>query len=192
MKKALLMVLLGFSLNSFADNNVKLAVHIQAQEYEHPVRLWNYAYSLWVEQGPMLEASAKKSLGQMGSGAYAMCSDKPAASNLLVWLRPNMFYNPKMTTYYGKVQGYFYTPDGKPLLKLTGESRVYGTLSGETSKPLVATAFDAAMNDLYQQMQNNSQLQDYLQGKVQGQATLNPCSMTGLLPSSKFKANAFQ
>jgi hypothetical protein len=191
MKKLLLILLLAVSTQSMADSKVKLTAYIQPNEYEYPVRLLNYAYYLWVEQGPLVESAARKTFSPMGSG-FAMCSDKPEEGNLFLWLRPNVFYNPLMTTYYGKVQGYFYTADGKPLLRLIGESRVNGMLSGDVSKPVVAAAFDAAMNDLYQQMQSNSQVQDYLQGKIKGQVTLNPCATANLLPSTKFKANAFQ
>ncbi len=176
----------------YAETNVKLAVHIQQNEYDHPVRLWNFAENLWIEQGPMLEGSAKKVFAQMGEHGYAMCNTKVDSANVLVWLRPNLFFNPQVSTFFAKVQGYFYTADGKPLVRITGESKLVGRMLGEQSKVQIAKLYEATMQDLYQRMQTNSQLHDYLDGKVKGMVTLNPCATAEFLPVSKFRFNAFQ
>ena len=180
------------SLTAKAEGPVKLAVHIQQQDYDHPTRLWNFAESLWVEQGPFVEASAQKAFAQLGDHGYAMCNSKVEAANLLVWLRPNLYFNPQVSTFYGKVQGYFYTADGKPLVRITGESKSVGRLLGDQTKVQIAKLFDAATQDLYQRMQSNSQVYDYLNGKVKGMVTLNPCATAEFLPVSKFRFNAFQ
>ena len=94
--------------------------------------------------------------------------------------------------FYGKVQGYFYTADGKPLVRITGESKSVGRLLGDQTKVQIDKLFDAATQDLYQRMQSNSQVYDYLNGKVKGMVTLNPCATAEFLPVSKFRFNAFQ
>ncbi|MBU3645123.1 MAG: hypothetical protein FGM31_07265 [Candidatus Methylopumilus sp.] len=180
------------SLTAKAEGPVKLAVHIHQQDYQHPVRLWNFTENFWVEQGVYVEASANKVFAQMGASGFAMCSANVEAANLLVWLRPNIFYNPQVNTFYGKVQGYFYTADGKPLVKISGESKSVGRLLGENTKVQVGRVFDAATEDLYQRMLNNTQLSEYLNGKVKGMVTLNPCATAEFLPVSKFRFNAFQ
>jgi len=182
----------AYTGNALAEQNVKLAVHIQQQDYQHPVRIWNWAEGLWIEQGPFLESAANKVFSQLGTQAYAMCQSKVDAANVLVWLRPNLYYNPQVNTFYGKVHGYFYTADGKPLVRLTGESKSVGRFLGEQTKTQIASVYEAAVQDLYQRMQTNAQVTDYLNGQVKGMVTLNPCATAEFLPVSKFRFTTFQ
>jgi hypothetical protein len=175
-----------------AENEVKLAVHIQSQEYIHPVRIWNFTEGLWIDQGTHVENAAKQVYSQLGEKGFAMCDSKIDAANLLVWLRPNLHFNPQVNTFFGKVTGYFYTADGKPLVKLNGEARLVGRMLGEQTNVLVGQLYQQAVQDLYQQMVKNQTLNDYLNGNVKGMVTLNPCATAEFLPVSKFRFTSFQ
>lgn len=189
---AVLMLSLSSLSQAQAENVVKLAVHIQSQEYLHPVRIWNFTEGLWIDQGTHVENAAKQVYSQLGEKSYAMCDSKIDAANLLVWLRPNLHFNPQVNTFFGKVSGYFYTADGKPLVKLNGEARLVGRMLGEQTNVLVAQLYQQAVQDLYQQMLKNPTLNDYLNGKIKGMVTLNPCATAEFLPVSKFRFTSFQ
>ena len=136
------------SLTAKAEGPVKLAVHIHQQDYQHPVRLWNFTDNFWVEQGVYVEASANKVFTQMGASGFAMCSANVEAANLLVWLRPNIFYNPQVNTFYGKVQGYFYTADGKPLVNID-TIKIYKITHGIITVQDLARDFDPLDKTLF-------------------------------------------
>ena len=145
--KKVLSVVIFFTLSTIASAHeitpTSIAVYIQAQDYDHPIRLRNYSQDYWLSQAPMLE-SAALDVFAAELGGVAMCDAKPNESKVLVWLRPSMFYNPQMQTFYGKVTAVTFTADGKPLAKYVGEANKRAFFDVKTDMTLNAV-YQAAM-----------------------------------------------
>jgi hypothetical protein len=133
----------------------------------------------------MLEAAAMQVLGQ-DFKEVAMCDENPASAKVLVWLRPRMFYNPQVQTFYGKVIAYVYTPDGKPLGNYVGKAETQGFLDIKPETHLQA-AYQGAMQDVSAKMQADAKFQEALKAAPGAL----PCATTGLLPEPKVQFMGF-
>jgi hypothetical protein len=181
-------IVLG-SLASSANATVEQAaapanmmIYIAPAQYEHPIKLWHFYFSYWFEQGPLAEAAAEKVLGSE-FGHVAMCTSNEAG-NTLIWLKPNMFYNPHMTTYYGTVTANVYSGSGKPLGTFVGESQKSGFLDVATKDQIKAT-YTLALQDLATKLNANPAFQQLVKQGIPASETSSPCSMVTMLPSTK-------
>ena len=163
-----------------------VAVFIQAQDYDHPIRLRNYTQGYWVNQGPMLETAAHDVLGAE-FGGVEMCDAKPNESKVLVWLRPSMFYNPQMRTFYGKVTAVTYTADGKPLANYVGEVAKQAFFDVKTDMTLNAV-YHSAMQVVAEKMKVDAKFQAALKAP----SFSSPCAIASLLRESKIKFMSIQ
>jgi hypothetical protein len=163
-----------------------VAVFIQAQDYDHPIRLRNYSQGYWVNQGPMLETAARDVLGDE-FGGVEMCNAKPNESKVLVWLRPSMFYNPQMRTFYGKVTAVTYTADGKPLANYVGEIAKQAFFDVKTDMTLNAV-YRSAMEVVVGKMKADAKFQAALKAP----SFSSPCATASMLPESKIKFMSIQ
>ena len=185
---------LGFLLTAnpvqAQDNNglnPKIVVHIQAQEYTHPIRLLHVYKDYWFSQGPMLEKAATQVLNQeFGQGNALMCDANPNTSNVLIWLRPRMFYNPQMQTYYGKVIASVYSADGKLITSYSTEANKRGFLDNHPERVL-DSVYQALMKSLVDKMKADTKIQSALNAN----ASLNPCVIINLLPEPKIQFMSF-
>ena len=163
-----------------------IAVYIQTQEYNHQIRLRHYSQDYWYSQGPMLEAAAMDVLGAE-LGGVEMCDQQPQQAKVLVWLRPRMFFNPQMQTFYGKVMALTYTADGKPLANYVGEASKHAFLDVKTEMTLNAV-YHAAMKVVSSKMQADAKFQ----AALQAQSLSSPCATVSLLPEPKIQFMSFQ
>lgn len=163
-----------------------VAVYIQAQDYDHPIRLRNYSQDYWVSQAPMLETAALEVLST-DFGGVEMCDAKPLESKVLVWLRPSMFYNPQMQTFYGKVTAMTLTADGKPLGKYVGEASKRAFFDVKTDMTLNAV-YHAAMQVVSNKMKADTKFQEALKAP----SFSSPCATASMLPESKIKFMSIQ
>lgn len=191
-KSFLFAALLALSCNVYAhevDMQAKptdVAIYIQSQDYNHPIRLRSYSEGYWYSQGSMLEAAAVKVLGA-DLKEVAMCDTHPSAAKVLVWLRPRMFYNPQVQTYYGKVLAYAYSADGKPLGSYVGKAQKFGLFNVKMDDVLNST-YEAAMQAVSVKMQADTKFQEALTASSTGL----PCATTSLLPEPKIQFMSFQ
>ena len=190
LKKAFLgLFLLVFSClapaHEMESKPTKVAIYIQPQDYNYELRLNYYSIGYWYSQGPMLEAAAVKVLGQ-DFKEVAMCDESPSSAKVLVWLRPRMFYNPQVQTFYAKVLAYAYTPDGKPLGNFVGKAEQHGFLDIKPELHLQA-AYQGAVQDFSTKMQADAKFQAAL--NAAGGAL--PCATTALLPEPKIQFMGF-
>ncbi|HEY0268417.1 MAG TPA: hypothetical protein VGC12_04190 [Methyloradius sp.] len=159
-----------------------MVVYIAPAQYEHPIKLWHFYYSYWFEQGPLAEAAAEDVLSSE-YGHVAMCTSNEAG-NTLVWLKPSMFYNPHMSTYYGTVTATVFSGSGKPLGTFVGESQKNGFLDVATSDQIKAT-YKLALQDLTTKMNANPAFQQLVKQGIPDTETRSPCTMVTMLPSAK-------
>lgn len=162
-----------------------VAIYIQAQDYNHPIRLHHYSLGYWFSQGSMLEDAAVQVLGQEFKDV-AMCDENPASSKVLIWLRPRMFYNPQTQIFHGKIIAYVYTPDGKPIGNFVGKAEARGFLDIKPELNL-QKVYRAAMQDVSSRIQQDAKFQEVM--KAAG--GLSPCKTTGMLPEPKIQFMGF-
>ena len=177
-------------LNSMASAHeiapTSIAVYIQAQDYDHQIMLRNHSQNYWYSQAPMLETAAHDVLGAE-FGGVEMCDAKPNESKVLVWLRPSMFYNPQMQTFYGKVTAVTFTADGKPLAKYVGEANKRAFFDVKTDMTLNAV-YHAAMQAVSAKMKDDAKFQSALSAP----SFSLPCATASMLPESKIKFMSIQ
>lgn len=163
----------------------KILVYISPEEYKHPIKLWHFYYSYWFEQGELVESAATHVLGN-AYGDVGMCEGNKAG-NTLVWLRPSMFYNPHMRTFYGKVTAFVYSGSGKPLGTFVGESQKTGWLDVQPARSIEST-YALAIENLVGKLKADPALQTVITQGIPANETLTPCSMVTVLPMSKTPA----
>jgi len=163
-----------------------IAVYIQGQEYNHQVMLRNYSQDYWYSQGPMLETAAHDVLGADFTGV-AMCDAQPADAKVVVWLRPRMFYNPQMQTFYGKVIAVTYTADGKPWANYVGEATKRAFFDVKTELTL-SDVYHAAMQAVSAKMKADAKFQAALKAP----SFSSPCATVSVLPEPKIQFMSIQ
>lgn len=180
MKSVIAALLLGLAgINGVHAEEAKpdLLMIIEANEYEHEVRLGFVPhYIVWARKGPALEKAARQAFGPSFSD-IGMCKSNEHA-DAVVWLQSQLSYNPMMMTYYAKVTARLYRSDGKLLetFTATGTSKdFYGSRLTET---YVQTAYDRAMKDIAAQFAANSAAQQGIDRTL----PMAPCSLVTLIP----------
>ncbi len=163
-----------------------IAVFIQAQDYNYQIKLRNYWQDYWYSQGPMLEHAAAEVLAA-DFGGVEMCDAQPQDSKVVVWLRPRMFYNPQMQTFYGKVIAVTYTADGKPLANYVGEAAKHGFLDVKPDMTLNAV-YHAAMQAVSAKMKADAKFQEALKAP----SFSSPCATVSILPEPRVQFMSIQ
>lgn len=186
--KYAVLITLGFGFPSFvayAEEGPKQAdvlVYINPQEYQHPIKLWQFYYDYWYTQGQAVEPVAKQVLGA-DFGKVDMCEGNRTA-NALVRIQPRMFYNPHMRTFYGKIVANAYTGSGKPIATYVGESEKVGFLDVAPASK-VEEAYRLAMQAAANKMKADPAFQEAVKQGVPESETSTPCTMASILPMAK-------
>jgi hypothetical protein len=198
LKWLIYLVLLCVHGFAHANANPKLLIYIQPQEYEHPVKLWQYFREYWVNQGEFAELAAKEVLGA-SYGEVEMCDASQQAGQVLVWLRPRIFYNPQLQVFHLKITAMAYTADGKPLETFVAETSKFGYLDVKPEVQ-VKQIYDQSMQIIADKMLADDKMQKAMQSPqallneqqdAQVQAQKNPCAMVSLFPTSKIQFMSF-
>ena len=159
-----------------------MVIYISPQEYKYSVKLWHFYYDYWFNQGPAVEPVATQILGSE-FGNVGMCEGNTAGKTL-VWIKPSMFYNPHMQTFYGKITANVFTGSGKPLGVYVGESQKMGFLDVFPASQIDAT-YKLAMQNVAEKMKADQALQAAISKGVPANETSTPCAMVSLLPAFK-------
>ncbi len=162
-----------------------MVIYISPQEYKHSIKLWQFYYDYWFSQGPAVEPVATHILGAE-FGTVGMCEGNTAGKTL-VWIKPSMFYNPHMLTFYGKITADVFSGSGKPLGVYVGESQKMGFLDVFPARQVDAT-YKIAMQNVADKMKADQLLQAAISKGVPANETSTPCAMVSLLPAYKHPA----
>jgi hypothetical protein len=180
MKSVIASILLGLAgIQAVHAEEAKpdLLMIIEANEYEHEVRLGFIPhYIVWARKGPALEKAARQAFGPSFSD-IRMCKSNENA-DAVAWLQSNLSYNPMMMTYYAKVTARLYRSDGRLLetFVATGTARdFYGSRLIETH---VQEAYNQAMKDIAAQFAANNAAQQGIDRTL----PMSPCSLVTLVP----------
>jgi hypothetical protein len=153
-------------------------VYIDPQEYEHETRLFQYYYAYWFNQGEAVEPIALDVLRPV-LGDVAMCEGNQAA-DLVVWLKPRMFYNPKMTTYYATMEARVYSGSGGFLGIYKEEAQRSGFLDVRPAEQ-IARAYRMAMQKVATKLQADAAVKALVEQGLPKDKTAMPCSMVTII-----------
>jgi len=190
--KLIALLTIGGSVNAYAaepvDNKLssKLLMYIQPVDYTNPIKLWHPYQDYWFYQGPVVEKIAMSKL-TAAYGDVAVCEGNQSAK-ALVWLQPELFYNPQVQMFYAEVTASAYKGVGEHVATHVGHAQVHGVL-GIQPESWIEKAYTLAVADAVAQMQADIALQTYMSGPAQVGNT--PCSMVTLFPTPKVRAMAF-
>lgn len=163
-----------------------VVVYINPLEYKHPVKLWHFYYDYWYTQGPAVEAAAMEVLND-AFGKASMC-DGNNIGKTLIRIVPNMFYNPHMTMFYGKLTVDVFTGSGKPIATYVSEVQKPGFLDVAPASKTGAV-YKEAMQNVVDKMKTEAALQEAIKNGVPQSETSTPCSMMSVLPARRLNAN---
>ncbi|CAG0992581.1 hypothetical protein MTYP_02363 [Methylophilaceae bacterium] len=166
-----------------------MLVYIHPQEYTHSVKLWQYFDDYWFKQGPTVEPLATAMLAEE-FGDVAMCRAGSEGKSL-VWLKPRMYYNPQMKTYYGEITASAYTSEGVPVATYVGESQKQGFLDVYPQQQ-IETVYKMAMQNLLGKMRKDQRLKSVAaEGTPNSNAAATCAMVTALPPPAPIDLNYF-
>ncbi|MCX7627795.1 MAG: hypothetical protein N2Z69_05200 [Methylophilaceae bacterium] len=174
-----LLMTLGFVGGVQADAfKPDLLMYIHPDEYAHEVRLGIVPiYIIWARNGPALEAAARAAL-QPHFNSVGMCEGGNGA-DVVVWLRPQLTYNPNLETFYAKVSARFFRADGKPIGRLKATGTAHGFRGSRTIDAQVQQAYDDAMRQIAAQFAVDAALRQAIEPGI----ARTPCAMVALIPN---------
>lgn len=183
-----LTLLASIPLSVHAAEAPPVVVYIQSQEYQHPIKLWQYFRDYWYTQGPYVEQAAKTAFAST-YGDINTCQSDNNSGRVMVWLKPKMFFNPQLQIYYGEISAMAYTYDGKLLGTYEGEASKLGFIDVNTKGQLADVYFNS-MQNLLSHMQADEKFQQAIQANVD-EKSATPCSLIGILPEPKIRFMSF-
>jgi len=181
MKRIFLIVLAGLAWipAARADEPAasSLLMYISPADYRYETRLGLVPYYIvWVRQGPMLEQAARKAF-QPHFSQVEMCEGNNGA-DVVVWLKPEMYYHPMLEVYRTRVSARFYRADGKLIGRHEATGEYHGSRGSRLSDAQVQHALDSALQQIARQYADDSALRQAISQDV----TKSPCAMVALIP----------
>ncbi|MFM2434233.1 MAG: hypothetical protein RL063_212 [Pseudomonadota bacterium] len=153
---------------SASTNNILL--YISPNDYKYSVHLLHPYYNFWFEQGPLLEPVALLAL-KAKDNEVKMCTGNETA-NIIIRIKPHVFYNPQMSVYHSKLEATVYSGSGQVLGSYVGKAQQYGfTVSDITLNYNLTKVYHLAMQNLMTQLKV-----DVVNEKPASQL---PCSIIG-------------
>jgi hypothetical protein len=173
--------------NATAPNGDVL-MYIEPVEYSNPIRVSSRYRDYWYHQGPVVETMALERISQ-AYGKTSLC-DAAQSGKMLLWVKPKMFYNPKMQNFYGNATIKVYTGLGKHVGTYEGASTVRGFIDIKPQR-WIKQSYELAIDDAIAKMQADVELQRVVAHVAAPNAETTPCSMVSLIPTSKIRAMSF-
>jgi hypothetical protein len=163
-------------------------MYIEPVEYSNPIRVSSRYREYWYHQGPVVEPMALEKISQ-AYGKTSIC-DATQSGKMLVWVKPKMFYNPKMQNFYGNATINVYTGLGKHVGTYEGESSVRGFVDIKPQR-WIEKSYALAIDNAIAKMQADVQLRGVVDKSAAADAETTPCNMVTLIPTSKIRAMSF-
>jgi hypothetical protein len=170
------------SSHVYADPQMEALIYISPQDFSHEVRLGTPPYfSRWVLKGPAVQAAAQEALSSYFS-PVALC-DGVSGADVLVWVKPNLSYNPGIRRYYAKLKVQFHSGNGKQVAVYKAMGEQDGAIGSVYADDDVRKAFDAGMRQIMQQFQADANAQQALAAAKAANPTKAPCALIGAIPN---------
>jgi len=179
------LMLAGLSLSFMAGaeqagqaSSSQVMVYIDPQDYRHDARINNIYHEYWVNRAEAVEPIVLNALKPLFTEA-GMCRGGEAADVVLA-LKPSIFYNPHMTTLYGSIVAYAYSGSGKPIATYHAESQAHGLLDIQPAAK-VQFVYQDAMQKIADQMHADTTLMALATNGLAASETKMPCEMISVL-----------
>ncbi len=176
--RLVLLLLALVSMNAAAAPAGRALLYIDPQEYEHETRLFQYYYAYWFSQGKAVEPIALEALRKVFA-EVALCEGN-TAGDVVVWIKPGMFYNPKMTTYYATIEARTFSGSGDFLSSYKVEAQRGGFLDVRPEKQMTA-AYRAAMQKIAEKLEADAAVKSLAEQGLSKDKTAMPCSMVTII-----------
>jgi hypothetical protein len=163
-------------------------MYIEPVEYTNPIRVSQSYREFWYHQGPVVEPMALEKISRV-YGKTSIC-DATQSGKVLVWVKPKMFYNPKMQNFYGNATINVYTGLGKHVGTYEGESSVRGFIDIQPQR-WIKQSYALALDNAITKMQADVELQRVVDSAATPNSETTPCSMITLIPTPKIRAMSF-
>jgi len=176
------MLAMGLAGQGMAADKPDALIYINPNEFSHEIRLGVPPYfSQWILKGPVVEAAAREALAPHFA-SVALC-DGVSGADVLVWVKPNVTYNPSIRRYYARLNVQFHLGSGKQfgVYKATGEQD--GAIGSIYAEQQVQQAFNAAMADVVRQYLADVSAQQVLTNAMLQNQTKVPCALIGAIPN---------
>jgi hypothetical protein len=179
----LMLSLIGVG-SAWAEGESSLIVYMSPEKYDHPVLVGVAPmYTRWVYQAEIAEDAASKALATKFSDVSTCEAGKSA--DVIAWVKPRLFYNPAVGTYYAKLKVEFHLGDGRPLATYTAEGHHDGSIDSIYMVDEVGLAFDDAMRQIMLKLQADTGLQNNIKSAKAAGFTRSPCGMVAVLSTPK-------
>jgi len=162
-----------------AESKSSTLLYISPNDYNYSVHLLHPYYDYWFTQGPLVEPIAFEALKEKFDD-LSICKANETA-DIVIRIKPNVFYNPQMRVYHSKLVATVYNGGGEVLGTYVGKSQQQGFTSVDVGITyLLNKVYGLAMQDLMTKLQTNPKL-----GNAKSQNKL-PCSSIGAQTETKF------
>lgn len=122
-------MLLSVSAHADAVLEKQVAVHIAKVHYQHPTILFFPYVTIWQMQGPLVEEVAMSSLTSLFSQISECNTDVAKDANLVMLLKPHLFYNPQSGIYYAELTATVYGAQNQVITSIMKEGWVVGPVN---------------------------------------------------------------
>lgn len=151
-------------------------VYMTPQEYSNQAEVGSDENPVYINNGevvaPIAVEALKPLFGNVGICQGAMTSD------VLIWLKPSMDYNPLMTTFYGTIEADVYSGSGVYVTTYKEQSQVNGLIDVDANSK-IGDAYRQAMQMVVRTMQADTDLQARV-AKLSGGQNKLPCGMVAM------------
>jgi hypothetical protein len=164
------------------DRSPSLLIYISPAEYSYETRIGVLPYySFWVLKGPILERAAMNAI-KPHFDRVELCQGSNTAE-AIIWLTPQLTYNPTIGRYYAQVRAQFYLGNAKRLTTLNATGHYDGFIGSSYAANQIQQAFEAAMQEIMRQYAADAGLQEAIRSVASSGLPGAPCALVGMIPN---------
>lgn len=181
---ACVMGVMGINSAWAASEQPSVLIYISPDKYNHPLRIGLLPYySHWVKQGEVAEKVASKALEKHFS-KVGMC-EAGLSSDIVVWVKPRLIYNPGVGRYYAMLKVQFHLGDGSPLATYKAVGEQDGNIGSAYVDETIDKAFGVAMENIESLFVNDATLQQAISTAKDKGFPHSPCGMVAVFGRSQ-------
>jgi hypothetical protein len=186
MLMAALFLLCGISSVAQSTPVGRVLIYINPQEYIYEHKIggvgWGSYSVFWFKQGPLVEPIAVEALQSLFADAR-MC-EAGMAADTIIWIVPNVIYNPEMTNFYATFHANIYAGNGELITSYTAQAAQSGFWDVFPEEK-IKLAYKSAMREIVKKIQADDKLQALIAQGLGTDKTKIPCSMVSMLPPKR-------
>jgi hypothetical protein len=175
---SMIALLLGFCNILHAAPVGGALVYISPQDYTLLTSVGVDSNQYSFTQGQVVQPIAIAALSPLFADTL-MC-DAGNESDVVIWIKPSMSYDPIVTLFYGQIVAKVYSGGGRPVGTYSASVEHSGFVDIFPDKQIAST-YQAAMRKIVTQMQADPLLQELIQNGLPRSETMVACNMIMLM-----------